>query len=77
LVLVLGVFVVVVVVVVVVWFFKTGFLCVALAVLELTLQTELISNSQRSAYLCFRVLRLKAIITSTGLDQCFITAIEN
>jgi hypothetical protein len=28
------------------WFFKTGFLCVALAVLELTLQIRLASNSE-------------------------------
>ena len=35
------------------WFFKTGFLCVALeAVLELTLETRLASNSHRSACLC-------------------------
>ena len=31
-----------------VWFFKTGFLCVALAVLEFTLWTRLASNSERS-----------------------------
>jgi hypothetical protein len=28
------------------WFFETGFLSVALAVLELTLQTRLVSNSE-------------------------------
>jgi hypothetical protein len=28
------------------WFFETGFLCIALAVLELTLQTRLASNSE-------------------------------
>jgi hypothetical protein len=28
------------------WFFETGFLCVALAVLELTLLTRLASNSE-------------------------------
>jgi hypothetical protein len=28
------------------WFSETGFLCVALAVLELTLQTRLASNSE-------------------------------
>jgi hypothetical protein len=28
------------------WFFETGFLCVALAVLELTLWTRLASNSE-------------------------------
>jgi hypothetical protein len=28
------------------WFYKTGFACVALAVLELTLQTRLASNSE-------------------------------
>ena len=43
------------------WFRETGFLCVALAVLELTLWTRLASNSQRS-FLCLRseVLGLKA-----------------
>jgi hypothetical protein len=30
------------------WFFETGFLCVALAVLELTLLTRLASNSEIS-----------------------------
>jgi hypothetical protein len=36
------------------WFvyFETGFLCVALAVPELSLWTRLASNSQRSTYLC-------------------------
>jgi hypothetical protein len=28
------------------WFFETGSLCIALAVLELTLQTRLASNSE-------------------------------
>ena len=35
------------------WLFETGFLCVALAVLELALQTRLSSDSQRSSCLCF------------------------
>ena len=42
----------VVVVVVVVVVFKTGFLCVALRVLELVLYIRQASNSQRSACLC-------------------------
>jgi hypothetical protein len=33
-------------------FFETGFLCVALAVLELAMLTRLFLNSQRSACLC-------------------------
>ena len=37
-------------------FSKTVFLCVALAVLELTLQTRLALNSHRLACLCHRVL---------------------
>jgi hypothetical protein len=36
----------------VVLFYKTGFLCVALAVLELALQTRLSLNSLRFACLC-------------------------
>ena len=53
----------------VVVFFKTGFLCIALAVLKLTLWTRLASNSQRS-FLCLRseVLGLKACTTTPG---CF------
>jgi hypothetical protein len=47
--------------------FETGFLCVALAILELTLQTRLASNSQRSNCLCFPVLGLNECITITGL----------
>ena len=41
------------------WFFKTGFLSVALAVLELPLLTRLTSNSQRSAVSASHVLGLK------------------
>ena len=42
-------------------FFQTGFLCVALAVLALTLQTKLDLNSQRST--CLRGLGSKACAT--------------
>jgi hypothetical protein len=34
-------------------FFEIGFLCVALAVLELTLWTRLASNMQKFDWLCF------------------------
>ena len=53
-------------------FFKTGFFCAALEpVLQLTLQTRLASNSQRSACLCSRVLGLKACTTTTELKRLF------
>jgi hypothetical protein len=35
------------------WFFETGFLCVALAALELTLQIRLTSNSESSCLFLF------------------------
>ena len=42
--------------------FETGFLCViALAVLELTLETRLTLNSQRSIYLCLSCAGTKVI----------------
>jgi hypothetical protein len=46
-------------------FFETGFLCVALAVLELTLQTRL-TPTQRSACLCLPSAGLKACTTTYG-----------
>jgi hypothetical protein len=42
------------------WFFETGFLCVALAVLELTLWTRLASNSE-IAYLCLPSAGIKGV----------------
>ena len=47
-----------------IFFLKTGFLCVFLAVLGLTLQTRLALNSQRSAASVSQVLGLKACATT-------------
>lgn len=47
------------------WFLETGFLHVALAVLELTLYTGLASNSKKSPCLCFKMLGLKIGATTT------------
>ena len=46
------------------FFFETGFPCVALAVLELTLLTRLASNSEILLPLCPRVLGLQVCDTS-------------
>jgi hypothetical protein len=62
-------FVVVFVVVALVWFFETGFLCVALAVLELTLYTKLARNPPASAS---QVLGLKMCTTTPGLEMEFL-----
>jgi hypothetical protein len=45
-------------------FFKTGFLCVTLAVLEFALFSGLVSNSQTSPVSAFRVLGLKEFATT-------------
>ena len=55
--------VVVVVVVVIVVVVETGFLCVALAVLKLILQTMLTLNSQRSPCLCLPSVGIEVIHT--------------
>jgi hypothetical protein len=47
-------------------FYETGFLCVALAVLELTLKTRLVSNSEIRLPLPPGVLGLKACATTPG-----------
>ena len=48
-------------------FFESGFLCVALAVLELTLQTRLALNSERSS--CFYLFaRIKSVHHHTWLS---------
>jgi hypothetical protein len=54
-----------------IWFFKIGFLRVALAVLELSLYSRLASKSQRSACSGCLVLRLKACTTTTQLRWSF------
>ena len=41
--------------------FETGFLCVALAILELTLQTRLASNSERLTCLCLPSPEIKGV----------------
>jgi len=46
------------------WFFKTGFLCVALSVLELTCRSGW-SQTQRSACLCLPTAEIKTINTTT------------
>jgi hypothetical protein len=43
------------------WGLETGFLCGALAVLELTLQTRLASNSQRFTCLCLSSAGIKGV----------------
>lgn len=59
----------------VVWFeglfvlFETGSFYLALAYLEVTMQTKLASNSQRSPCLCFQVLGLRTFATIT-LNLC-------
>ena len=42
-------------------FFKTGFLCVTLAILELALQTRLALKLQRSTSLCLSSARIKGV----------------
>jgi hypothetical protein len=53
-------------------FFETGFLCVALAVLELTLYTRLaLKNSRNPPASASRELGLKACATTPGLLATF------
>ena len=63
--------VVVVVVVVIVVVVETGFLCVALAVLKLILQTMLTLNSQRSPCLCLLSTGIKGIHHHTEITFFF------
>jgi hypothetical protein len=56
------------------WFFKTGFLCVVLAVMELDLYARLASNSERSLCLCFLSVGTKDVrhhhpATHTAFDD--------
>jgi hypothetical protein len=59
--------------------FLTGFLCVALAVLDLSLKTGLTSNSQRSACLCLLSTGVKSMHHHhhgpPGLP-CFLTCVS-
>ena len=50
-------------------FSKTGFLCLALAVLEFTLETRLALNLQRSSCLCLQELGLKVCPTTARLHS--------
>lgn len=43
------------------WFFKSGFLYVTLAILELTLYVRLASNSQKSSCLCLPSAGIKVV----------------
>jgi hypothetical protein len=52
-------------------FLKTGFLGEALAILELTLQTRLASNSQRSTASVFQIMGLQACTTTGWLVALF------
>jgi hypothetical protein len=53
--------------------FLLGFLCIALAVLELAMYTtRLALNSQRSTCLCLWVYRLKACVTMPHLLNLFL-----
>ena len=54
------------------FFFRTGFFCVALVVLELTLQTMLASNSQRSAYFCLLSDGTKGVHHHCLVQQAFL-----
>jgi hypothetical protein len=54
------------------WFFETWFLCIALAVLELTLYTRLASELRNPPASASRVLGLKACATTPG---CFYLCI--
>ena len=57
----------------------TGFLCVAMAVLELAMQTRLAWNSQRSTCLCFPSAEIKGVCQHTKQQHAFynVTSLNN
>ena len=52
--------------------FETRFLCVVLTILELALWTKLVSNSQRSTYLCLPSARIKGIYHYCLAPKCLM-----
>lgn len=54
-------------------FFKTGFLCITLAILERALQTRLPSNSQRSTCFCFTSAGIKGMYHNHPANALFLS----